>query len=449
VGLLRVAGSGRDKGKAVGVRKKSFNLTGAGITRERPKGCDRKMKKKKFLTCAAFLFTLLFLFAPGPRDCAASVVFDFVRQWGYPDPSPPHPAPPARDPQGFRGPTDIAVSPLGIVYVADFSNSRIHKYDPDGNFLGMLTECPEINSATSDYCQDPGEAKNPISLAVDPLGSHVYVVDARGLRIQKFNDKGRYLLGWGFREAVPWLFKEPAGVAVDAEGDVYVTDIFQSIIVTFDSNGNFKTSLTAHCPNRGSCKPTDIATAPSGVYITDFLNNYVCKLDYDGNLKATWGSGRDGAEDGQFTYPAAVAVDTLGNIFVADTLNNRIQSFSGTWTSYKCSAQGGITKPFGIAVDAAENVYVSDTWNHRVLKYRYTMTTVVIDGCDSGVENKVLDNGSTMTSIIAQCAVPRAGHGSFVSCVTHLTNGWEKAGIITEAEAASITSCAEKSTIGR
>jgi DNA-binding beta-propeller fold protein YncE len=333
--------------------------------------------------------------------------------------------------------------------VADFSNSRIHQYDPDGNFLGMLTECPETNPATSDYCQDPGETKSPISLAVDSLGSNVYVVDAKGFRIQKFDSKGHYLLGWGFREAIPWLFKEPAGVAVDAKGDVYVTDIFQSIIVKFDPNGNFKTSWTSHYGSGDSYRPTDIATGPSGVYITDFLNNYVYKLNYGGNLQATWGSGHDGAADGEFTYPAAVAVDSLGNIFVADTLNNRIQSFIGTWVSYNCSAQGGITKPFGIAVDSSGNVYVADTWNHRVLKYKYTITTVVMDGCDSGVENKVLDDGSALTSHIAQCADSLASHENFISCVTFLTNEWKKARIITETETDLINRCAEKSTIGR
>jgi DNA-binding beta-propeller fold protein YncE len=175
----------------------------------------------------------------------------------------------------------------------------------------------------------------------------------------------------------------------------------------------------------------------------------VSKFNFAGILRTTWGSGHDGNANGEFIYPAALAVDSLGNIFVADTYNNRIQSFSGTWESYDCSGQGGLNKPFGIAVDSSGNVYVADTYKHRILKYKYTLSTVVIDGSDSGVANKVLNDGSSLTSRIAQCAGTLVSHADFVSSVTRLTNDWRIKGIITAKEADRIESCAANSTIGR
>lgn len=331
------------------------------------------MEKRVFFKWEAFCSVLLILVLYVTSAGLASMDFVFVREWGYKDPTPTYPNP-SRDSQGFRGPTGIAISPdESIVYVADFSNSRIHKYDRDGNFLGMLTECPDINPATQEYCRAAGKANCPISLAVDPSGAYVYVIDAKDYRVQKFDSAGHYLLGWGVEENSRWLFKDPAGVAVDAAGDVYVTDIFQSVVYKFDPNGNFKTMWISKFGSGDSYRPTGIATAPSGIYITDFLNDYVSKFSFTGVLRTTWGSGHDGNANGEFIYPAALAVDSLGNIFVADTYNDRIQSFSGTWESYNCSSQGGLNKPFGIAVDSSGNVYVADTYKHRILKYKYTL----------------------------------------------------------------------------
>ena len=74
--------------------------------------------------------------------------------------------------------------------------------------------------------------------------------------------------------------------------------------------------------------------------------------------------------------------------------------------------------------------------------------TIIIDGCDSGVENQLFDDGCTMSDLIAECNADNAeNHGKFVSCVSHLTNDWKKDGLINGKEKGAIQSCAAQSDL--
>ncbi len=72
--------------------------------------------------------------------------------------------------------------------------------------------------------------------------------------------------------------------------------------------------------------------------------------------------------------------------------------------------------------------------------------TVIIDGCDSGVSNMQIANGSNMSDLIADCAVSANNHGEFVSCVAALTNSWKSAGLISGQQKGAIQSCAGESS---
>ncbi|MFC1535143.1 thrombospondin type 3 repeat-containing protein [Thermodesulfobacteriota bacterium] len=73
--------------------------------------------------------------------------------------------------------------------------------------------------------------------------------------------------------------------------------------------------------------------------------------------------------------------------------------------------------------------------------------TIIINDCDSGVENQLFDHGCTMRDLIAKCANDAKNHGKFVSCVSHLTNDWKKEGLISGKEKSVIQNCAAKSNI--
>jgi hypothetical protein len=75
--------------------------------------------------------------------------------------------------------------------------------------------------------------------------------------------------------------------------------------------------------------------------------------------------------------------------------------------------------------------------------------TVIIDGCDSGVENQPLGEGCKMSDLIAQCAQGEGNHGEFVSCVAQLTNDWKDEGLISGEEKGTLQQCAARSLYGK
>ncbi len=119
--------------------------------------------------------------------------------------------------------------------------------------------------------------------------------------------------------------------------------------------------------------PADLAVDSSGyVYVADKDNNRIQKFGPNGTFITKWGS--LGSGDGQVRYPRGIAVDSSGNIYVADTFNRRIQKFGPDgafitkWGS-RGSGDGQFNLPSAIATDSSGNVYVADTGNSRIQKF--------------------------------------------------------------------------------
>jgi hypothetical protein len=108
------------------------------------------------------------------------------------------------------------------------------------------------------------------------------------------------------------------------------------------------------------------------IYVVDTDNNRIQKFDASGTPLLAWGS--IGITPGKFNWPADIAVDSLGNVNVVEVLTNRVQKFDasgtllGAWGSYG-TGNGQFAYPRGIAVDSTDFVYVLDTNNNRVQKF--------------------------------------------------------------------------------
>ena len=117
--------------------------------------------------------------------------------------------------------------------------------------------------------------------------------------------------------------------------------------------------------------PEGVGVAPSGdVYVADTANNRIQHFDASGNFIGKWGS--PGNQTGQLDRPVGVTVDQAGNVYVAEYGNNRVQKFGPTGTFMQIFTTGlpnFINTPSDVAVDAVGNVYIADTGNNRVLKY--------------------------------------------------------------------------------
>ncbi|HEV2122766.1 MAG TPA: hypothetical protein VGW38_08335, partial [Chloroflexota bacterium] len=185
---------------------------------------------------------------------------------------------------------------------------------------------------------------------------------------------------WGAEGNGDGQFKEPMGVAVDNQGNVYVADTWNHRIQKFDSSGKFVTKWSGQ---GGFWGPRGIAVDGQGnVYVTDTGNKRIQKFDSSGKFIAQFGTG--GAGQGQLNEPIGLAVTTDGQMFVADTNNRRIQHFdaSGAFVSQWPVAgwQGSVRNEPYLALDGEGNVLASDPANGRVIKFSPTGEVLAVAG---------------------------------------------------------------------
>ena len=108
------------------------------------------------------------------------------------------------------------------------------------------------------------------------------------------------------------------------------------------------------------------------IYVTDEWMNRVSVFDSEGNFLKHWGEG--GQNDGQFNHPAGIDIDTEDNAIVVDSLNHRVQKFTkdgnflGEWGGFG-EGQGELNSPWGIGLDAQNHIYVADHKNHLAQKF--------------------------------------------------------------------------------
>jgi predicted membrane-bound mannosyltransferase/DNA-binding beta-propeller fold protein YncE len=168
-----------------------------------------------------------------------------------------------------------------------------------------------------------------------------------------------------------WNYGAAPAAAVAAPVDPYLAKITKlAPVFSFGSTGSADAQFN---------KPRGLAVAADGsIYVPDSGNNRIQHLSADGKLLQSWGVTGDatkagGAPGGAFNEPWSVAVGTDGSVFVADTWNHRIQKFSADgrfikmWGYFgQAEKPDGFWGPRGLAVDKNGNVYVTDTGNKRV-----------------------------------------------------------------------------------
>jgi uncharacterized protein (TIGR03663 family) len=236
-----------------------------------------------------------------------------------------------------------------------------------------------------------GQFNFPKGVAVDSEGD-IYVADSQNHRIQKFGNDGRFITAWGSAGAAPGQFTEPWGIAVDGEDNVYVADTWNHRIQKFTNEGEFITYWGVNQDTGGELLeplgafygPRDVAVDAEGnLYVTDTGNKRVQKFDSEGNPLGQWGGA--GTEPGQFLEPVGIAVDQEGNIYVADTWNQRIQKFDedfqfiAQWPLQAWTGGSIVNKPY-LAVDGTGNVYATDPEGYRVLVFDNEGTLLAIFG---------------------------------------------------------------------
>nr|WP_154890261.1 S-layer homology domain-containing protein [Paenibacillus xylanexedens] len=294
-------------------------------------------------------------------------------------------------PGEFTFPRGVAVDSSGNVYVADTSNHRIQKLNKSTN---TWSEWKKVGGGNGSGL---GEFYNPFGVAVDSSGN-VYVADSGNHRIQKLTLSTNTWSEWkkdgGGTGTSLGEFNTPYGVAVDLNGNVYVADSgnhrIQKLTLSTNTWSEWKKVGGGNGSGLGEFSvPGAVAVDLNGnVYVADSGNHRIQKLTLSANTWSEWKKvgGGAGAGLGEFNTPRAVAVDGSGNIYVADTGNHRIQKLnagSGTWSEWLKSGGGSgnglgeFNTPYGVAVDSSGNVYVADSSNHRMQKLDIPSSAII------------------------------------------------------------------------
>ncbi|MBP7279491.1 MAG: hypothetical protein KBA11_08775 [Sedimentibacter sp.] len=273
-----------------------------------------------------------------------------------------------------NGPLDIVVDISGNVYVSDFYNCRIQKFDSDGKFL---TKWGIGGNGV-------GQFDLPEGIAVDS-NNYVYVVDSENNRIQKFDSNGNFILKWGSYGSFDEQFANPNHITVDCDNYIYVNNAGINI-QKFDSCGNF---IKKWNPPRNPLSPSYNSSVPipryggsmaidpnNNLFIVYYIyypkNSYIHKCNLYKNPLVIMGEEFFG--EGKCEQVIDLTLDSKGNIFAVDRRNHcvyKIDHYGNLitqWGSYG-SGPGEFNRPEAIAVDHEGNVYVMDTGNYRIQKF--------------------------------------------------------------------------------
>jgi sugar lactone lactonase YvrE len=299
----------------------------------------------------------------------------------------------------FSSPAGVALDASGNLYVADSLNYTIRKVTPAGTVTTLAGLAGQIGR--DDGTGNAARFYGPLAVAVDPAGN-VYAGDGAGQTVRKITPDGVVTTFAGMGGNPPndgtgsaAGFFQPSGMAADSVGNIYVSDGFSirkitsAAVVTTLMGQAFQTGSddgTGGAARFGN--PQGLAVdSSSNVYVADAGNNTIRKITPAGVVTTLAGlAGQNGVKDGigntaRFSQPYGVAVDSAGNVFVADTRNNLIREITPAgvvttlagWKPGPGNLDGGLgceaefSSPIGVAVDSAGNVYISDGHN-RITK---------------------------------------------------------------------------------
>jgi DNA-binding beta-propeller fold protein YncE len=205
----------------------------------------------------------------------------------------------------------------------------------------------------------------PSDVAVSGEGK-IYVVDGGNHQVAVFDAAGTRVATLGTRGEEDGQFEGPIGLGVNRKGDVFVADKGNSRLQMFSDDGRFQRAMPLEEEGE-EVVPVDVAVSDNGKELFVTANNSHRVVVFNNKGKYLRGWGGEGEEDGQFRYPATIALDATGNVLVVDVLNARVQKFSPDGTFIASfgglgGKPGTFFRPKGIAVDGAGTTYVSDSF---------------------------------------------------------------------------------------
>lgn len=305
----------------------------------------------------------------------------------------------------LNGPAGLALW-NGDLYIADQGNQRIRKATSDG-LIQTVAGTGEAAFSGDGLAATSAALHGPAGLTFDQTGN-LYLADVYNSRVRRIDPSGIIATvagdglsngfgGEGDPATLIPLF-QPRGVAADATGNLYVSDTNHNRVIRFRADGAMYSAAGDGSPGYsgdGAGATGAQLQAPSGLslddngnfYIADTLNHSVRKVDGGGVISTVAGTGVAGfkgdgghAAAAALNSPCALAVDSTGDIFIADSGNNRVRmvtpdgniaTIAGTGDAAYNGESGpalhmALDHPCGLAINGQGNLLVADTGNNRI-----------------------------------------------------------------------------------
>jgi len=291
-------------------------------------------------------------------------------------------------------PWGLVVDPAGNIFVADQASNLMLKVS--GGEVAAVAGNGAIGAGGDNGPATSAQLTFPSGVAVGSDGS-LYIADTFDGRIRKVTNRvittvaGSSTAGFGGDNgpATSALLDSPYAVAVDSAGNLYIADAGNARVRKV-SNGVITTVAGGGSTFGDNAPATSVALSfPTGLALDSSGNLYIADADRvlkvtNGVIATVAGPGTTLGDNGPATaaslnLPYSVAVDSAGNLYIADTNNERIRKVTnGVITTvagngtYGFSGDNGpatiaqLNSPTGIAVDSAGNIYVSDAFNQRI-----------------------------------------------------------------------------------
>ena len=248
------------------------------------------------------------------------------------------------------------------IYVVD-TTGRVQVFDSNGNFARMW-KIPEQDNGT------------PTAI-IHTLDGRIVIPDTHNSRILEYTPEGKLLSQWGSYGSGTNEFIYPTGIALSKEGTYFISEYGENAerVHVFDDSHKYQHHWGSLGDEPGNfSRAMDIAINSNGqVLVADTTNHRIQIFDQDGTLHSTFGS--SGTEPGKLKFPYDIAVTKEDTVVICEYGNNRIThmtqdgKFLGAIGSAG-RAPGQLNSPRGIAVTDSGKLYVADTDNHRIQEFR-------------------------------------------------------------------------------